>query len=34
MKCKTAYKGYLIASLTTMNECGRYEARVAIIRAS
>ena len=31
MKWKTAYKGYLIASLTTMNEYGRYEARVAII---
>ncbi|HKX40634.1 MAG TPA: hypothetical protein VJO99_05720 [Burkholderiaceae bacterium] len=31
MKWKTAYKGYLIASLTTVNEHGRYEARVAII---
>jgi hypothetical protein len=31
MKWKTPYKGYLIASLTTCNELGRYESRVAII---
>ena len=34
MKWKTSYKGYLITSLTTMNEFGRYEARVCIIAMS
>ena len=34
MKWKTSYKGYLITSLTTMNEYGRYEARVCVIAVS
>jgi len=34
MKWKTSYKGYLITSLTAMNEFGRYEARVCIIAVS
>jgi hypothetical protein len=34
MKWKTSYKGYLITSLTTMNEFGRYEARVCVIAVS
>ena len=31
MKWKIPYKGYVIASLTSINEAGRYEAKVAII---
>jgi len=34
MKWKTSYKGYLITSLTAMNESGRYEAHVCIIALS